>query len=367
MKKLIIRKFYKDLTIFFLVTLILTGIIVWTIQAVNFFDFVTEDGHGLKIYFYYSVLNFPKIIHRILPFIFFISIFYIIINSELRNEISIFWIYGISKTQFLNRMLSFSIIFMFIQVILGSYISPLSKLKARDYLKNSNVNFFTSLIKEGKFINVTKGLTIFIDRKENDGNFKDIFLEEVSKNNTKMIYANKGKLIDNDAQKTLRLLKGRVINIEDSAVNIFNFEQIDFNLKNLNSKTITTPKIQEIDTKILLSCFFEIKNEKFKSFNCKEELIKEVKLELIKRFYKPIYIPLITLFCCYLLLFSKNQKNFKTKINLIFLSVFLLQIFSEVSVRYSVISINSMYIYLMSPLIIFICGYFVFARMARNA
>ena len=340
---------------------------MWTIQAVNFFDFVTEDGHGLKIYFYYSVLNFPKIIHRILPFIYFISIFYIIINSELRNEISIFWIYGISKTEFLKRMLSFSIIFVFIQIILGSYISPLSKLKARDYLKHSNVNFFTSLIKEGKFINVTKGLTIFIDRKENNGNFKDIFLEEVGKNNTKMIYANNGRLIDDDLQKTLRLLKGRVINIEDSGVNIFNFEQIDFNLKNLNSKSITTPKLQEIDTKILLSCFFNIKNEKFRSFNCNKDLIKEVKLELIKRLYKPIYIPLITLFCCYLLLFSKNQKNFKTRINLIFISVFFLIILSEVSVRYSVMSVNFMYIYLITPIIIYISGYLIFARLAKNA
>ena len=142
MKKLIIRKFYRDILIFFLVSLLLTGIIVWTIQAVNYFDFVTEDGHGLKIYFYYSILNFPKIIHRILPFIFFISVFYIIISYETKNEISIFWINGISKINFLNNMLLFSVIFMIFQIILGSYISPLSKLKARDYLKHSNVNFF---------------------------------------------------------------------------------------------------------------------------------------------------------------------------------------------------------------------------------
>jgi len=366
MKKLIIRKFYKDISVFFLVSLILTGIIVWTIQAVNYFDFVTEDGHGLKIYFYYTILNFPKIIHRILPFIFFISVFYIIISYELKNEISIFWINGMSKIKFLNSMLSFSIIFMFLQIILGSYISPLSKLKARDYLKNSNVDFFTSLIKEGKFINVTKGLTIFINYKENDGTFREIFLEENNKNKSRMIYANKGFLIDNELQKTLKLLKGRVIDIEDSKINVFNFEQISFNLKNLNTKTITTPKLQEIDTRVLLGCFFEVKDNKFKSLKCEKNLIKEVKLELINRLHKPIYIPLIVLFCCYLLLFSKKQKNYKTKINVVFVIVFLLVIFSEVSVRYSIFSINLMFIYLITPLIFFISGYFVFNRMAKN-
>ena len=176
MKKLIFRKFYLDIVTFFVASLLIVGLIVWTIQAVNYFDFVTEDGHGLMIYFYYSLLNFPKIIHRILPFIFFISIFYTILKYEFKNEIFIFWVNGVSKINFINKLIVFSFIIVFFQIILGSYISPLSKLEARNFIKNSNVDFFTSLIKEGKFINVTDGLTIFIDRKENDGSFKKYFL-----------------------------------------------------------------------------------------------------------------------------------------------------------------------------------------------
>jgi hypothetical protein len=52
------------------------GLIVWTMQAVNYFDFVSKDGHGLKVYFLYTFLNFPKIIHRIFHLYFFISILY---------------------------------------------------------------------------------------------------------------------------------------------------------------------------------------------------------------------------------------------------------------------------------------------------
>ena len=132
------------------------SLIVWTLQAVNYFDFVTEDGHGLKVYFSYTILNFPKIINRILPFIFFISLFYIIINYELRNELNIFWVNGVSKIQFLNRLVIFSIYLMIFQLFMSNFISPLSQFKARDYLKNSNIDFFTSLIKEGKFINIAK-------------------------------------------------------------------------------------------------------------------------------------------------------------------------------------------------------------------
>ena len=31
------------------------GLIIWTLQAVNYFDYVTQDGHGLKVYFIYDI------------------------------------------------------------------------------------------------------------------------------------------------------------------------------------------------------------------------------------------------------------------------------------------------------------------------
>ena len=80
MKKILIIKFIKDTFSLFIIIASTLGLIVWIIQAVNFLDFVTEDGHGLKVYFLYSIFNFPKIIHRILPFVFFISLFYQIIK-----------------------------------------------------------------------------------------------------------------------------------------------------------------------------------------------------------------------------------------------------------------------------------------------
>ena len=97
MKKLIFKKFLKDLTSFLLLVSLSIGLIVWVVQAVNFLDFVSEDGHSFKVYFFYTLLNLPKIFSRILPFIFFISLFYMIIKYENNNELIIFWTVGIKK------------------------------------------------------------------------------------------------------------------------------------------------------------------------------------------------------------------------------------------------------------------------------
>ena len=64
MKKIIYIKFFVDvLKIFFLTSFTLVSII-WILQAVNFLDIVSEDGHSFKTYFSYSILNIPKIFSK---------------------------------------------------------------------------------------------------------------------------------------------------------------------------------------------------------------------------------------------------------------------------------------------------------------
>ena len=90
MEKIIFKSFLREISFFFILSSISIALIVWIIQAVNYLDFVSEDGHNFKVYFLYTLLILPKIFSRILPFMFFISIFYIIIKYEEKNQLLIF-------------------------------------------------------------------------------------------------------------------------------------------------------------------------------------------------------------------------------------------------------------------------------------
>ena len=138
MKKLIFKKLLFDITVFFLISSVTLGLIVWVIQAVNYMDFITEDGHSLGIYFKYTLLSLPKILSRILPFILFISVFYNLIKLENNNELLVYWTYGISKLKFINILFIFSLLFLIIQIVLSIYVVPISLDKGRDYIKTSD-------------------------------------------------------------------------------------------------------------------------------------------------------------------------------------------------------------------------------------
>jgi len=364
MKKLIFNKLYANIAKFFLMSLLIMGIIVWTIQAVNYFDYVTEDGHGIKIYFLFSIYSFPKIIVRLLPFVFFVSLFYLLVVYEKKNELNIFWINGVNKVKFLNKIIILSFGLSIIQIILSSYLSPASQLKARNILKNSDVDFFSSLLSPRKFINIAQDLTIFIENRNDDGSFNNIFIED-NRNSSRMIYAKKGELILNKKNKKFELLNGRIVNNDESKINVFNFDKIDLSLTDIKSKTITTPKIQEIKTTWLARCIFK-NNLEFEYFICNEQIIPKIKEELFKRIIKPFYVPLLALIASCLIIYSKEFKNYNMFRNLLFIYAFLILIFSEISAKYAGSSISYSYIFFLFPLIFFIITYLIFFKRSTH-
>ena len=97
MKKIVYKKLSKDCVNFFLLVIFTISIIIWVLQAVNYLDFVIEDGHGFLVYFKYTLLSFPKIISRIFPFAIFLAFSYIFLKYENKNELVIFWNFGIKK------------------------------------------------------------------------------------------------------------------------------------------------------------------------------------------------------------------------------------------------------------------------------
>ena len=111
MKKLIFKKIFGDIGQFFLISTACVAVIVWIIQAVNFLDIISEDGHSLRVYFLYTLYSLPKIISKILPFIFMISVFYVVIKYELNNELIIYWVNGVTKLNFTNNLIKISLIF----------------------------------------------------------------------------------------------------------------------------------------------------------------------------------------------------------------------------------------------------------------
>ncbi|WP_075482401.1 LptF/LptG family permease [Candidatus Pelagibacter communis] len=379
MKKIIFKNFLSETTIFFLLSCSSVALIVWVIQAVNYLGFVTEDGHGFKIYFLYTVLSLPKIFNELLPFMFFFSVFFVLSKYEDQNQILIFWSNGIKKNEFLNVVIKYSFIFLILHLLMSSFVVPFTQDKARSYIRQSNIDFLPSLMKPKKFMDTVERLTIYVEDKNDQDNFENIVIkDEYNKSDSRIIYAKKGFFSEANNQKILVLNDGKILNINKGKTTIFNFNKTQINLSQYNSKTTKYPKLQEINIFSLSRCLFSSEDKrstellqdknlfKFQCSNAKKPL-DNIAQEVLSRIFKSLYIPLLGLISCLLIIKTKNSSGYsKYKIKIFALGIILISI-SEILMKFFSSDINQSSIIISVPLILFLIFRIMFSRQSMAA
>ena len=363
MEKALFKKILIDCLTFFIIALLSSGIIIWVFQAVNFLDIIIEDGRSFLIYVNYTLLNFPKIISKLLPFSIFFSFWYMIAKYELNNELIILWNNGVNKFELVNFFLKISILITILQILINTFLIPNSLKLSRTIIKTSNVDFVNSFIKPKKFNDTIDGLTIYSEGRDNNDELNKIYLKrKLDKEKFQITYAKRGKFKNENGINILTLFDGETINVNKNQFTNFTFTKSDLNLSNFKSNTITSFKIQETTTKNLILCVKRLlfENTKKISHNCDKKNLDNIFEELFKRVVVPLYIPVLTLISLLLIIKSKEQTNFFNQRILTFILGVITIIFSESSLKFISDNLYNNFTILIMPLMILLFLYFVF-------
>tara|TARA_Y100001970_G_C14187019_1_gene833182 strand:+ start:336 stop:1481 length:1146 start_codon:yes stop_codon:yes gene_type:complete len=378
MKKLIFKNLIKDILVFFLLISLSMTLIVWVMQAVNYLDIVSEDGHGFKVYFMFTIFSIPKLYSKLILFLYFISIFYIISKYQNNNEILIFWSHGIKKQEFINVIMQFSILIILFQLFINTYVAPRTQDIARNYLRSSNIDYFPSLIGQKKFIDTVKNLTIFIDEKDENGFLYRIFIKDsFGEDKSKIISAEKGIIRKKNDEYVLNLLNGTIANIDKKKTNILLFSRTEIDLSEYGTKTVTDAKVQELDTFQMINCLnkYYKHNEQYKikskysssNFECHDGAVDDYYKEIYKRVLIPFYILITSLLASTLILRNRNDIKYdKYKIS-VFLFGILLILFTEISNSYASYESKFNMLLLALPFILILSLYTLIIKANRKA
>ena len=366
MKKTIYKYIFYEFTRYFAITLFALAAIVWSVQAVNFLDHVTEDGHAFSIYFSYSLLTLSKVLTKLIPFSFLISATLTILKLEKDNELITLWTSGLNKIFIVNHLIYISLLVMFLQLILTSAVNPTLLNESRILLKNSKLEFVSSMFKEKQFNDTVEGLTIFIEKKTDDQVFKNVFIRDEGAilssvgTESSSIFAKSG-YVSKD-KKSLILFDGNIQKLNtDGKINIVKFEKTFLNIAEISTKSITEPKIQETSTIRILRC---LQNKNVILHNCSptNKTRMDIKIEINKRFGMPFYIPLLALICCFLLDSRRDRKIYNLNKYICFFVGFIILVAAEISVRYSGISWDHTAMYYLVPAGMMPLLYFILIR-----
>ena len=352
------------------ITILLTfTVIAWTVRSVNFLDLMIEDGYSAIIYFKYTLLNITTILTRFVPLSFLLSLIISIAKFERQQELLILWTTGLNKMKIVNVFFLVAILIMLAQIILGLIINPFFLNKSRSLLRETEMIHANSILKSSDFSDSFEGVTFYIDKKKPDGRLINIFIKDTggvfntiaaeagtSKNTT--IFANEG-IIENSK---LILFDGTIQSLgKNSKIKNIYFKKTELSISNFSNRTIKQTKIQETSSRVLFQCL-KSKNEK-NIRNCSfKKNNKEVTEAILRRAGMPLYIPLITIMASFLLVHRKEKKYNYIKKYIIFSFAFIVLVFAEIFLKYTGVSLINSYLYLLTPLVLFLIFYFLLAK-----
>ena len=246
---------------YFTVTLFALAAIVWTIQAVNYLDLVTDDGHAFAVYFAYSFISLSKVLTKLIPFCFLLALLLTITKLEQDNELIILWTSGLNKIHVVNLILRISLIIMFLQLLLTSFFNPTLLNFSRTLLKNSELQFIPSLLKKKSFNDTVEGLTIFVGDRDENSIYQNIFIRDEGSvlsnvgdaSTSSTIIAKSGEMSKDE--KNLILYDGNIQKLNSNGeVSIVKFQKTILKLSDITTKSVSEPKMQETSTIQILRC-----------------------------------------------------------------------------------------------------------------
>ena len=138
---------------------------------------------------------------------------------------------------------------MIMQILLSSIIVPKTQDAARNFLRTSSVNFFENFIKPQKFNDTIRGVTIYSESKDQDGNLNNLYLKKENEDGFQITYAKKGVFKEFNKIPVLVLYDGETIKGGISGITNFSFTKSDFALnkemfKNNGFSILKEKKIQ---------------------------------------------------------------------------------------------------------------------------
>lgn len=356
----IYRHFFSELSKHFFIVLFALSAVVWAVQSVNFLDLIVEDGHSVGLYLAYSSLNIVKILTKFIPLSFLISLMITIEKFDNENELIALWTAGLSKIKVINFFFKVSLLVTILQLFLACILNPILLNYSRSLIKASDINFVSSTIKTNQFNDTVEGLTIFVEEKNKNGDFKNIFIRDESKifkslDNSKntsdlTIFAKKAKLVDGN-ESILILEDGTIQSQNDEGkIQSVDFKKTRLGLSGMRAKSIIQAKVQETSSMTLVKCMLHNSNKE-ELLNCPSEEKIEVLAEINRRFGMPLYVPFVALLCSFLLI-NREENKFGGFYKYLYSGIaFVTLVMAEILVRYSGLSYYYSLVYYTFPLL----------------
>lgn len=244
------------LALFSFFSLVLVSV-YWVNRAVGLFDMLIGDGQSLRVFLEFSALSLPQVIYLVLPVSAFVAAIYVTNRMISESELVVMQTAGCSSTRLLRPVWVFGLVLALLMAILGHVLVPAARSQFMERSMEVSQDLTGRLLREGQFLHPTDGVTVYIRRITEMGEFRDVFLQDRSQPDLETTYtASRALLVQSEAGPRLVMFEGiaQTVQADGLRLSLVEFDDFTYDIAGLiETPTERQRHIRELSTPVLLT------------------------------------------------------------------------------------------------------------------
>lgn len=173
--------------------------VVWLTQSLRFVDLIVNSGLSAGTFVFLTGLMMPNFLTIILPVSLFAITTFAYHRMIMDRELVVMRAAGLGQIALAKPAVLLSLIVVGVGYVLSTYLVPSSYAQFREMKWDARYNFSHVLLREGTFNDVSRGVTVYVRERTDDGQLLGIVAhieKDAVKNETWM--AERGALVENE-------------------------------------------------------------------------------------------------------------------------------------------------------------------------
>ena len=282
---------------------------LWLTQSLRFVEMVTRQGLPVYLFAEMTSLLMPRIFNILSPVAAFVTVLFVYNRLIVDRELVVMQSAGISPWQNSKAAVFLGILIALFNVFVMNWGIPWSESKFRDLEWRVKNNLTQMVFREGEFTSLKNGITVFIDKHEDDGSVSGIFVSDESKPNLKVtLTAEKGRIIQTEKGPRILFINGvrQEMNTKDYKFSTLSFSRYSAEFNNMESRK---KKDQTVREKSVFELLQSGRDNTLDDHTQRKNIV-----EGNRRVLYPLYNLLFALLACVGLLVGNFNRRGQTKI-----------------------------------------------------
>ncbi|WP_370545487.1 LPS export ABC transporter permease LptF [Caulobacter sp. 17J80-11] len=200
-------------------------------QGLRGLDLIVERGQSAWILIKVTALALPQLMTMILPIGVFVGALLSLNRLHTEQEIVVCFAGGMSRWRVISPAVRIAVFAALIALAVNIWVQPLASRTMREQLYAARTDLAATLVKEGEFVQASKGLTVYTQSIDQNGLLKNLFISVAGPDGQTVYTAQEGRITKNEGKPVLLMRYGSSQEFAKNGVlNFLSFDEYAFDL-----------------------------------------------------------------------------------------------------------------------------------------